>query len=386
MPSKNYTLIKTHLQLTELCKELSHHPWIAVDTEFMREKTYYPELSLIQVATDDNAWCIDPLAVEDLSPLGDILTNREIIKVFHAASQDMEILYYQFNDMPGPIFDTQIAASMLGHGEQTGYANLVKAILDLELEKSQSRTDWSRRPLTEAQLSYAADDVIHLCRVYHSLQTSLDEKGRTQWLQADFKQLENTNNFEFNPDALLKRVKGHSRLRARQLGILRELAVWREGRAKKVNKPRRWVLSDDILIDIARQTPDTLEKLSTIRGIHESIVKQQGASLLSCIERGKQLDEELLPSPSKKKKLSYKEGVLVDILMGIISYSAHKADISPSLLASRKDLEKLITEDSSPLMLGWRYELAGRTIEDFLAGRSSLSMKKGVLTFDTNQG
>ena len=345
----------------------------------MREKTYYPELSLIQIATEADAWCIDPLAITDLSPLGSIFLNRDILKVFHAASQDVEILYYQFGEMPGPVFDTQIAASMLGQGEQVGYGNLVKATLNIELEKTQSRTDWSRRPLSAAQLSYAADDVIYLCKVYTKLSQTLSDKGRMQWLDADFAKLESTSNFDFDANALLKRVKGHQRLRPRQLAIVREIAGWREIRAKQINKPRRWVLGDEIVLDIAKQQPSNIEELSQIRGLHANIAKHHGEKLLHCIAEGQAAEEEDLPRPPKKKKLKAEQSVLVDMLMGIISYAAFKADISPSLLATRKELEKVVLGEDSALMSGWRNELAGKSIDTFLKGESSLSVENGEL-------
>ncbi len=380
MPSQSkYTLVESTNALLECCKELKKQSWIAVDTEFMREKTYFPQLSLIQVGIPGQTWCIDPLAIDDLSPLTEIFTNRDITKVFHSASQDMEVLYYSLNAVSGPLFDTQIAASMLGHGEQVGYGNLVKALLNIELSKTQSRTDWSRRPLSEAQLSYAADDVIHLCALYERLRSELDRKKRTQWLDADFAQLEDPSNFQPSPDRLLKRVKGHQRLRPRQQAIARELAIWREDRAKHSNKPRKWILGDEIILDLAKQTPDNIEALKHIRGLHENTVRHNGKALLAAIARGLALDEAELPRPPKKKKLSAEQQVLVDVLTALTSHAAQQADISATLLATRKDLEKVALGEDSPVRHGWRKKLAGELLEEFVSGNTCLRVVDGKI-------
>ena len=372
----SFSLVETNEQLAEVCQLLSQQDWIAIDTEFMREKTYYPELSLVQIGIPDGCWCIDPLAVSDLNPLIDLLTNRKVLKLFHAASQDIELLYYLCKEAPGPVFDTQIAASMLGYGDQMGYANLVQEVLGITLEKTQSRTDWSRRPLTEAQLSYAADDVIYLWQLYEKIRQSLESKGRLEWLTPDFEQLESLDNFQLGRDALLKKVKGQQRLKPRQLAIAREIAIWREKRSQHINKPRKWVMSDDILCDISKQTPDTLEKLGHIRGIHDNLVKHHGKDILNAIQTGLSLPAEELPRPPKRKKLSREHSVIIDTLNGLLSYAANKADISPTQLANRKDLEKYLQGDSKiPLMQGWRYQLAGKLIEEFLSGNLRLGIE-----------
>lgn len=372
----SFSLVETNEQLAEVCQLLSQQEWIAIDTEFMREKTYYPELSLVQIGIPNGCWCIDPLAVSDLNPLIDLLTNRNVLKLFHAASQDIELLYYLCKEVPGPVFDTQIAASMLGYGDQMGYANLVQEVLGITLEKTQSRTDWSRRPLTEAQLSYAADDVIYLWQLYEKIRHSLESKGRLEWLTPDFEQLESLDNFQLGRDALLKKVKGQQRLKPRQLAIAREIAVWREKRSQHINKPRKWVMSDDILCDISKQTPDTLEKLGHIRGIHDNLVKHHGKDILSAIQTGLSLPAEELPRPPKRKKLSREHSVIIDTLNGLLSYAANKADISPTQLANRKDLEKYLQGDAKiPLMQGWRYQLAGKLIEEFLSGNLRLGIE-----------
>lgn len=377
---QKYQLIDSPAALEALCAELSAHAWIAIDTEFMREKTYYPELSLVQIATPDGCWCIDPLAFDDLSALKTLLLNRKITKVFHSASQDVELLFYFCDGMPGPLFDTQIAASMLGHGEQIGYANLVKEILNVHLEKTQSRTDWNRRPLTEAQLSYAADDVIYLQQMYVELEAELRRKGRLEWLQPDFEQLEAIENFQLGPDALLKKVKGQQRLSARQLGIARELAVWREERSRHINKPRKWVMSDDILCDIAKQSPASEQELGNIRGIHDGLVKRHADDILAAIDVGKNLPSDQLPRPKKRQKLSADQSVVVDTLSSVLAFLAQQADISSQQLASRKELEKLLQGDKDiPLLRGWRKSLAGNAIEQFLAGETALSIENGAV-------
>lgn len=381
MPSsEKYQLIDSAAALADVCQHLAEHPWVAIDTEFMRERTYYPELSLVQIGTPEGCWCIDPLAIDDLSALKALLLNRNVIKVFHSASQDVEILYYLCDDMPGPLFDTQIAASMLGHGDQIGYANLVREVLDVHLEKTQSRTDWSRRPLTDAQLSYAADDVIYLQQMYIKMVDELKAKGRLEWLTPDFEQLGAIENFKLPPDALLKKVKGQQRLSARQLGVAREIAVWRENRSQRADKPRKWVMSDDILCDISKQLPNSIDALSQIRGIHDNLVKHHGEHILSAIAAGKSLPEDQLPRPKKHKKLSPDQQVVVETLSSLLTFLASQADISAQQLASRKDLEKVILGDSEvPLLNGWRKPLAGDKVKRFLAGELSIKIDQGKL-------
>ena len=236
----SYSYIETPADLSALCEQLKRSDWLTLDTEFIREETYYPQLCLIQVATDDVVACIDPLAIDDLSPLMEVFYDPAITKVLHSARQDLEIFQNLRGRPPENIFDTQIAATLLGQGDQIGYGNLAKAMLGVELDKAHSRTDWAKRPLSPEQLDYAADDVRYLRDIYKQQIQQLQEMGRLQWLDEDFAQLSNPALYEPPIADAWKRLKGLNRLKGVQLAIVRELAQWREELAKERNLPRRW--------------------------------------------------------------------------------------------------------------------------------------------------
>ncbi len=251
--------IDTSAALRELCGQLRGNPWLTLDTEFLREKTYYPRLCLLQVATPELVACIDPLALEDLSPLLDVIYDDSITKVMHAARQDMEIFFHLRHTLPSPVFDTQIAALLLGYPDQIGYGNLVKETLGIELEKLHTRTDWSRRPLSDEQIRYAADDVFHLAQVYRHLVGKLTELGRLDWLSDDFARLTQVDLYRNDPAQAWLKVRGGNRLRGAGLAVLQALAQWRETLARDQDRPRGWLLRDDELVEIARHLPGTLD-------------------------------------------------------------------------------------------------------------------------------
>ena len=234
--------IDSHAALEALCTRLSGTEWLALDTEFIRERTYYPRLCLLQVSNGDVAACIDPLAIDDLGPLLDILFDSRTLKILHAARQDLEIFLHDYQRLPMPVFDTQPAAALLGHGDQIGYANLVKQLLQVDLPKDQSCTDWSQRPLDEQQRRYALDDVIYLGQLYLHLRGNLFDRERLQWLAADFAPLADPATYYPDPNDMWQRTKGRQQLRGRQLAVLQRRAAWRETEARARDLPRMWVL------------------------------------------------------------------------------------------------------------------------------------------------
>src|SRR3569833_1048425 len=273
--------------LAALCTRLRGTEWIALDTEFVREKTLYPILCLIQIASADTLACIDPLALPDLDPLLDVLNDPAITKVMHAARQDMEIFNHLRGELPRPVFDTQLAAPLLGLQEQIGYAALVDNILNVKLDKAHIRADWSQRPLSPAQLEYAADDVRYLAVLYPRLRDTLAAKARLQWLAGDFAELSNPRLYACPPADAWLRIKGTPRLRTRQLAVAQALAAWREETAQRQNRPRSWILRDENLLDLARLQPLGIGELAQVRGLHEQAVARRGAARLAPANGGR---------------------------------------------------------------------------------------------------
>ncbi len=373
--------IDTPAQLDTLCEQLRRHDWLTLDTEFLREKTYRPRLCLLQVANPDVIACIDPLAVEDLSPLLDLLYDPAITKVLHAAHQDLEIFFDLRGEVPAPVFDTQIAATLLGHGDQIGYGNLVKAELGIELEKAHARADWCHRPLDNAQLTYAADDVRHLRDVYLQQNTRLAELGREQWLQADFDDMVDPARYHNPPEKAWLRVKGSNRLKGVQLAVLQAVAAWREEQAQQSNRPRRWILKDEVLLDMAKQTPATLDKLGRIRGLEGSTVQRHGEVLLQRISEAKKLPREQWPEPKTGPRLPQEQEPLVDMLMALLREQCQRQHISPSAVAGRRELELLLLgEHDIQLLHGWRAAIAGESLLALLRGELTLQIEDGRLS------
>jgi len=372
--------IDTPEALQELCASLANTDWFCLDTEFIREKTYYPRLCLIQVANPDIVACIDPLAIEDLSPLSALLHDPEIIKVIHAASQDMEIFYYLHQELPAPLFDTQVAASLMGLGDQMGYGRLVEEMLQVSLDKSHSRTDWSQRPLQEEQIRYAADDVRYLRDIYQQERQWLVDHDRLNWLDEDFKGLCNPERYKPDPEQAWKRVKGNQRLKPQQLMVLKDLANWREHKAMESDRPKRWVLKDEVLLELARRAPNQLEELSRIRGLEPGQIRNSGQQIIEIIQKARQRPKTEWPELPRKVRLTEEQDTITDLLMASLRLSGIEASISVQAIATRKDVEQLVLgERELNLLRGWRLELAGRTLLDILSGDSALIVKQGKI-------
>ena len=375
--------VDTPQSLADLCGQLADSEWLAIDTEFIREKTYYPRLCLLQVCNGEVAACIDPLELDDLQPLLDILYDGRILKVLHAARQDLEIFLHDYQRIPMPVFDTQPAAALLGHGDQIGYANLVKQLLDIELPKDQSRTDWSRRPLDRQQVRYALDDVIYLGRLYLHMRGHLFDRERLQWLASDFATLADPQTYYPNPDNMWQRTKGKQALRGRQLAVLQQIAAWREQQARTRDLPRKWVLKDDVMIELSRRMPRDANGLSKIRGLEPGQIRREGDALLDLIAKGADLPREQWPNDKgRAKPLNASQEAMVDLLSAGLRLIAEQHQLSPLAIASRKELEKLVRGEANCILHeGWRHSLAGQTLGALMSGERQLAARDGKLRF-----
>ena len=371
-------------KLNDLLARLEHAEWVTLDTEFIREKTYYPRLCLIQIASADVLACIDPLQIPDLQPFLQWLRDPRRIKVLHAAWQDLEIFYHLGNGaLPAPIFDTQIAAAVLGMGDQLGYGRLVENLLGVVLDKSQSRTDWSRRPLTPAQLEYAIDDVRYLRDVYQQLRQQLEKLGRLKWLDKPFQKLADPNTYAIDPRSSWERVRGLQILKPHQLAILREIAAWREERALHKDIPRRWILSDEILLDMARMQPDSAQGLRHIRGLSDEQIERHGGEWLSCIARGKAIPKSEYPQLPRRRKLDANMSVVADLLMALLNQIANEHGISAQMIATRQQIKKMLEEGRVTLADDWRGALVNDVFTAVLSGKTSIRIQdqRVVLVF-----
>lgn len=367
------------------CQQLAHSPTICVDTEFHRETTYYPKLALIQLADAEHTYCIDPLALPDMQPLQTLFANTNILKVFHAAWQDMEIFLHTFGCLPTPVFDTQIAAALLGMGEQVGYAALIQEYLGVEVDKSQTRTDWLQRPLNEKQIEYAGGDVYYLCRAYPLMAEQLRALHREDWLADDFRALCNPQNYTPHPPDMWRKIKAHQKLRGVELAILQTTTAWRETTAQQRDKPRKRIINDDALVDIARQKPDSAAQIFSLRSMQGARLTQDDANaILNCIKQASQLPQDAWPRLPKFRKLGADEDALVDALTALLKQQAATHKINPASIASRKQLEALVSgERDISLLQGWRLQHAGQALLDFLDGKTTLRVSNDKLTFSS---
>ena len=358
-------LIDTDAALADLCRALEGSAWIALDTEFLRERTYYARLCLIQVGAPGIVACIDPLALEQLAPLHALLENPRLRKVLHAARQDLEV----FNDLRGivaaPLFDTQIAAAYLGHDDQIGYGALVTAITGVTLDKTHTRTDWSKRPLSAAQHQYAEDDVRYLMPVYEALHERLAAAGRLAWVADDCARLTEPALYANDPGEAWRRLRGGAELPAANQQMLRALAAFREQTAQARNLPRGWVLRDEVLFELARLAPRTSAELASIRGLEDGARHSWGDAILASIEQGRRAEPQLIwerqaPPTSEQNALGKR-------LMEMVRSVAQENKLAPAVLATRRDVEKLVRgAEPASVLRGWRAELLGAKLAALL--------------------
>ena len=376
----NIQYIDTPSSLDAFCTQIRTSDWIALDTEFLREKTYYPKLCLLQIATPDTVACIDPIALDDLSPVLEVIFDEGITKVMHSGRQDMEIFFNIHGKPPSPVFDTQIAALLLGYADQIGYANLVKEMLGIELDKLHTRADWSLRPLSADQLKYAADDVVYLADIYRKMTAQLTEMGRLAWLVGDFERLASPDLYSNPPDQAWLKVKGGNRLKGDSLSVLQALANWRETTAQRKDRPKGWILRDDALVDIARHRPVSMEALGKIRGLSEGLVRNSGKVLVELVRDAAARQPVPFPDTGKRIKPTPDQNALVDVMMALVRMSGEQNDLNPAVLASRKQLEQLVRgETDINVMQGWRKKFVGEQLARFLDGDLNLSVANGKL-------
>lgn len=374
--------INNEIQLTGLCERIKAASWLALDTEFLREKTYYPKFCLLQVATPEWVACVDPLVLDDLSALFDAIYDPAIVKVFHSCHQDLEIFFHVTGKIPGPIFDTQVAAPLLGFQDNPGYAMLVSSFLNVNLNKAHTRADWSKRPLSQSEIQYAADDVIYLCKIYQIMLQKLSELGRAEWLRQDFADLENPALYEVNPENAWLKIRGKNKLTGRQLSIVQALTEWREQTAQAEDRPRNWLLRDENLFDLAKLQPQSLGELANVRGIHERTVNRYGRHLCDLIASAKNREPIPLKAAGKSVKKTQQHEAILDILTALVRIRAEENSLNPSILATRKDLESLIfaEEEESNLLHGWRYTMAGKELLGLLNGELMLAIEAEKLS------
>lgn len=356
--------VTSSAELLQALERLAPGDFVALDTEFMRESTYFPKLCLIQAANAGACAVLDPLTLPDLAPLWQFLGDRARIKVLHAARQDLEVLATATRDpaVPGPIFDTQIAAALLGHPAQIGYGSLVAERLGHTLAKGHTRTDWTRRPLAPEQLQYAEDDVRYLVPLYLDLRAALQAAGRLDWLYEETRELEGLDLQGADPDAAWRRLKGLERLQPQQRATLKLLAQWREAAAIKHDKPRGWILADDALREIAERLPATLGDLEAVRNVPPGVVRRRGDEILTLIERGRAdaVNEAAASNPPRPQP---QQLALVTKLMNLARETAQHAKINAELLATRRDVEQLVfARRTEHLLSGWRREIIGEPL------------------------
>lgn len=377
--------VDTPKRLDDLCERLRGAASLALDTEFLRERTFYAKLCLLQVATEELVACVDPLALPTLNPLLDIIYDPHVVKVMHASRQDLEILFDLKGDLPRPVYDTQIAATLLGFGDQVSYQTLVRDMLGVELEKGHTRTNWEQRPLDSGQISYAQDDVRYLHEIWHRQRRQLQDKGRLDWLDDDFADLADVRNYDRLAEEAWRRIRGIRVLKGVQLAVLAELATWREHRAREFDRPRKWVLRDDVLIDLARHMPATMEELARIRGLDARTRHKLGNDIIRAIERAGSLDEADWPSLGFRFTPTAAEEALIDAMMAVVRQCGINNGISPAALSSRRDLEQLVSGTGEQLVMhGWRRRMVGQHLREFLDGELGLRVRNRALELQRN--
>jgi ribonuclease D len=379
-----HPLITDSTQLAEFCGRLAQSPYVIVDTEFMRENTYYPDLCLVQLSDGKEAAAVDPKAAGlDLKPMLDLLTDNEsILKVFHAGGQDIEIFFHLTGRTPHPMFDTQIAAMALGQGEQIGYSNLVDLWLNIQLDKGARFTDWSRRPLDKRQLDYAVADVTHLSKIFPMMLDKLKETGRGDWLDHEMERISDVENYRNEPEKAWERIKIQSR-KPEVLGRLQALAGWRELEARRKNIPRGRIMKDETLADIAAHPPKKQSDLPKVRGLSPAWRENEiGQRLMEAIEGAKPMDRDIMPERGRSGSGGGKEGALVaDLLKLLLKIRSREINVASRLIVKAHELELLASGEREGLQLltGWRFEQFGRDALDLVEGRLAFAVVDGKL-------
>jgi ribonuclease D len=379
-----HDLIDDSVSLANLCTRLATKPYVVVDTEFMRENSYWPELCLIQIADDEEAAAIDPMAAGlDMKPLLDLLTeNEDVLKVFHAGGQDIEIVYNLTGKTPHPLFDTQVAAMALGQGEQIGYSNLVDTYLGITVDKGARFTDWARRPLDARQLEYAIGDVTHLSKIFPKMLEKLKKTGRGVWLNQEMERLADPANYENDPNEAWQRVRVSSR-KPEVLGRLKALGRWRELEAQGKNLPRGRIIKDETLADLAANPPKKQSDLGRVRGLSVAWAQNDiGGRMMAALEGATPMTPAEMPVRDERKPSLGKDGALVaDLLKLLLKIRAKEINVASRLLARSEELEALAAgqRDGLPMLQGWRYEQFGKDAVELVEGQLGFTVKNGKL-------
>ncbi len=374
-------IIATTEGLKELCAALAGDDYVAVDTEFMREKTFWPELCLIQIAGAKREAVIDPLAEGiNLQPFFDLMADRNVVKVFHAARQDLEIIWLKAKLIPVPIFDTQVAAMVCGYGDQVGYEALARRIAKVAIDKSSRFTDWSRRPLSPKQLAYALSDVTHLRVIYEKLRGLLDKSGREPWLDEELAVLTSPATYEAHPEEAWKRVKFRPR-NAKQLAVLMAVAAWREREAQARNVPRSRILKDDAIAEIATQVPADLNALKSLRSLRKGYAgSRMGTAILKAVASGLETDLADIPAlEGDEPMLTERASVISDVLKLALKVVCEQEGIAPRIVAATSDLEAIARDDDADVQVlnGWRRKVFGEVALKIKAGEMAIVLENG---------
>jgi ribonuclease D len=379
-------LIRGPEKLASLVQELRDLGSFALDTEFIRERTYRPRLCLIQVATLEKAVLVDPFSLPDMTPFLELIFDPSIEKVVHSGDQDMEIFYALGGQPPRNVFDTQVAAALAGHGESISYARLVEETLGIRLSKHETYTDWARRPLSHRQLEYALADVKYLHPARKLLLEDLERRGRMDWLREELAYYEEASHYDRDPALVYRKVKSASRLGPGELAVLREVAAWREEEAARVDWPRGRVLTDELLVELARRAPTDVESIAAVRGIHPQLVRRAGEEIVRRVARALSLPPSEHPPPLERRSDDAVLALVVDLLEIVLRARAEEVQVAPGYLGSRKDLLDLArrelrgegrAERPLPILTGWRKGLVGDALLDLLHGRSTVAVARG---------
>jgi ribonuclease D len=372
-------LITTTVDLVAACERMSRHTFVTVDTEFLRETTYYPLLCVAQMATSEEAVVIDALAQDlDLAPFFQLMANEGVLKVFHAARQDIEIVWHQAKLVPRPIFDTQVAAMVLGYGDSISYDQLVQRITGDVIDKSNRFTDWSRRPLSAAQVTYARSDVTHLREVFLSLSADLERRGRSEWVGEEMEVLTSPDTYRADPETAWERLKTRVR-KPKELSVLMEVAAWREREAQSRDVPRGRVLKDEAIGDIAMHAPTTTERLAALRSLPRGFERSKwGAEIIEAVKRGLARDPSELPRLDKPRQ-GINGSATVELLKVLLRMASEQHGVAAKVIATVEDLERIAIDDRAdvPALHGWRREMFGEQAIALKRGRLALAVDRG---------
>ncbi|NKB44975.1 MAG: ribonuclease D [Alphaproteobacteria bacterium] len=377
-------LITKTADLTAFCERLSSAEFITVDTEFHRETTYWPLLCLVQVAGPDDAYCIDAMADGlDLTPLYDLFRDTSVVKVFHAARQDLEIFFHKAELIPAPLFDSQVAAMVCGFGESVGYETLVTKLTNAKIDKSQRFTDWTRRPLSEKQIDYALADVIHLRDIYVKLKAELERSNRTSWVAEEMGVLTSPATYALTPEDSWRRLKSREK-KPRYLAILKEVSAWRERTAQKQNTPRRRVIKDDALIELAALRPTDEKALSQTRLSKHLARSKHAGEVIAAVKRGIETPDDQCPRLPRALEKPPGLGPVIDLLKVLLKARCEASDVALKLVATVDDLERIACDDEAgvPALSGWRRDLFGADALKLKHGELALSLSPDSKTVD----